>query len=547
MVSLCKKAIVALTLCGACLLATGGALGQTNPRFRLTDLGIPTDGAAPHAYAINAEGQAVGEFIYDYAGQNQADHAFLWLPEADYSLAAGIYDLTDLAGLTAAGQDGAAFDINDDGIIVGKQDLAGLPEVAFVWDMNEYDPNNYDWAYDLGSLFTGTPKTRLDEGGAAYAASNSAPAVVVGVTGDTPLGFQVALPFGVEEAEFDTLSPLSDTPADEWSTGYDVNTNDPVVAVGSSTPSYGIQPDCFPYDDAVRWDGAGSPRPASELPAFLDPNNPPDYSRAEALGVDEQDPPRIVGWGLEQIDYFEEPSDCMSRALFWEWDEQEEEYDTFNLGSLVGGSPDPRESVAEAIRNVGLNDALQVVGADTSFNDALMWERDGGSWSLTNLFDEISTGCNWIDLYNAMDINVDGWITGRGVNEVSDWRVYVLTPLSDCPEDVNGDEVVDIDDLFEVLGHWGDPVPGTIWVWDVNNDCTVDFNDVTAVLNAWGPCAGDGDAGDDSLATILYRWLADGGAAAMDENLVTWDQVNACLANDSEDGVQACLYGLLKK
>ena len=53
-----------------------------------------------------------------------------------------------------------------------------------------------------------------------------------------------------------------------------------------------------------------------------------------------------------------------------------------------------------------------------------------------------------------------------------------------CPADVNNDGVVDIDDLFEVLGHWGEG-PGQ---WDVNDDGTVDIDDIFAVLAAWGPC-----------------------------------------------------------
>ena len=53
-----------------------------------------------------------------------------------------------------------------------------------------------------------------------------------------------------------------------------------------------------------------------------------------------------------------------------------------------------------------------------------------------------------------------------------------------CPADVNGDEVVDIDDLFDILSHWGEG-PGT---YDVNDDGIVDIDDVFTVLAAWGPC-----------------------------------------------------------
>lgn len=546
MVSTREKVIVALTLCGACLFATEDAFGQV-PRFRLTDLGLPTNGVVPKAHAINDHGQVVGEVTYDHAGQNEAEHAFLWLPEADYGLAAGMHDLTDLAGLTAAGQDGAAFDINDDGIIVGSQDLAGLPIVAFAWDMSQYDPNNYDWAYDLGSLFTGAPKTQLDEGGTAYGVNNANPAVIVGKAGELPVGFQITLPHGGEDAEFEILSPLVDSPTDYVSVGHDVNMIDPIAVVGGSSPGTGFQPDCFPYNDAVRWTTAGSPRPAIELPAFLDPNNQPDYSEAEALGLDEQDPPRMVGWGREQIDYVGEPSDCMARALFWEWNEQSQVYDVANLGALVGGAPDPRQSSAWSIRDADPGELVQVVGLDEDFNEALLWERDGANWSLATLFDEIQTCCTWVNLTTAEDINTDGWITGRGVDQLTDWRVYVLTPPSDCPQDVNGDGTVDINDVFDVTANWGDCPVGAICTWDLDYNCVVDVDDLFLVINGpvWGDCDSE-SIGGRGLAMILNGWLRDGGEAALRRESVSWDQVNACLANESEDGVEACLYGLLK-
>lgn len=55
-----------------------------------------------------------------------------------------------------------------------------------------------------------------------------------------------------------------------------------------------------------------------------------------------------------------------------------------------------------------------------------------------------------------------------------------------CPEDVNSDTEVNIDDVFAVLAAWGacDNCPE-----DVNADGYVDIDDVFAVLAAWGPCS----------------------------------------------------------
>ena len=53
-----------------------------------------------------------------------------------------------------------------------------------------------------------------------------------------------------------------------------------------------------------------------------------------------------------------------------------------------------------------------------------------------------------------------------------------------CACDLNGDGIVDIDDLFEVLAHWGEGA-GT---YDINNDGVVDIDDLFEVLANWGPC-----------------------------------------------------------
>ena len=60
-----------------------------------------------------------------------------------------------------------------------------------------------------------------------------------------------------------------------------------------------------------------------------------------------------------------------------------------------------------------------------------------------------------------------------------------LAGIIDCPADVNGSGMVDIDDLFDVLGAWGtcEDCPE-----DVNNDGLVDIDDVFDVLAGWGPC-----------------------------------------------------------
>ena len=54
----------------------------------------------------------------------------------------------------------------------------------------------------------------------------------------------------------------------------------------------------------------------------------------------------------------------------------------------------------------------------------------------------------------------------------------------DCPSDLNDDETVDVVDLLEVVGFWGESnVPA-----DINGDGIVDVSDLLTVVDSWGPC-----------------------------------------------------------
>ncbi len=59
-----------------------------------------------------------------------------------------------------------------------------------------------------------------------------------------------------------------------------------------------------------------------------------------------------------------------------------------------------------------------------------------------------------------------------------------------CPADLTGDEQVNINDIFAVLGLWGecdDPCP-PYCDGDLTEDCTVNIDDIFAILGEWGPC-----------------------------------------------------------
>jgi hypothetical protein len=54
-----------------------------------------------------------------------------------------------------------------------------------------------------------------------------------------------------------------------------------------------------------------------------------------------------------------------------------------------------------------------------------------------------------------------------------------------CPADVDGDGLVGVQDLTEVILAWGAPGGSS----DVNDDGVVDVLDLTAIILAWGKCS----------------------------------------------------------
>jgi len=83
-----------------------------------------------------------------------------------------------------------------------------------------------------------------------------------------------------------------------------------------------------------------------------------------------------------------------------------------------------------------------------------------------------------------------GDITGNGrpdliVGNSGDVSLMVFYAADlECPADVTGDGVVDVLDLLELLGTWGQ----TGGAADINGDGIVDVLDLVALLGAWGPC-----------------------------------------------------------
>ena len=76
---------------------------------------------------------------------------------------------------------------------------------------------------------------------------------------------------------------------------------------------------------------------------------------------------------------------------------------------------------------------------------------------------------------------------GYGRINAANTIAAISTP---CTADLTGDDQVNIDDIFAVLGLWGncdDPCP-PYCLGDLTEDCTVNIDDIFAILGMWGPC-----------------------------------------------------------
>ncbi len=127
---------------------------------------------------------------------------------------------------------------------------------------------------------------------------------------------------------------------------------------------------------------------------------------------------------------------------------------------------------------------------------ACIW-LDGVPYNLRQyLINNGVTGLENTNIWNAFGVSADGTvITGTCYPDITSdliptaFRV-TMPKLPSCPADLTGDSQVNIDDIFAVLGLWGecpDPCP-PYCPGDLSEDCTVNIDDIFAILGLWGPC-----------------------------------------------------------
>jgi len=113
-----------------------------------------------------------------------------------------------------------------------------------------------------------------------------------------------------------------------------------------------------------------------------------------------------------------------------------------------------------------------------------IWPNYCTPWECIDWFDSDGDGklgyCDWMIFETP-----DGIVELHVVEVATDIDVTgpYPQPPEPCPADINGDGVVDVLDLLEVLAQWGTSGPA-----DINGDGIVDVLDLLEVLAAWGPC-----------------------------------------------------------
>jgi hypothetical protein len=133
----------------------------------------------------------------------------------------------------------------------------------------------------------------------------------------------------------------------------------------------------------------------------------------------------------------------------------------------------------------------------TEWNDELVIEvsnDDGANWTTVESIDDRQTW-TYVKWYVSDFVTPTNQVRVRFTADdspndslvealIDDFAVSVLEcEESECPEDINGDGVVDTEDLLILLGNWGNAGDG-----DVDGDGVVGTADLLMLLAAWGEC-----------------------------------------------------------
>ncbi|MBC8309528.1 MAG: hypothetical protein H8E83_03320 [Planctomycetes bacterium] len=78
-----------------------------------------------------------------------------------------------------------------------------------------------------------------------------------------------------------------------------------------------------------------------------------------------------------------------------------------------------------------------------------------------------------------------GWVTVQIESGSIQGNLSIQSVINPCYEDINGDSMVDVIDLLEVIGNWGYCLNCPA---DINRDDVIDVTDLLDLVGSWGPC-----------------------------------------------------------
>lgn len=486
------------------LACSGLALSQSDPfPYRIVDLGplgFSSDAQEIGTFDINERHQvAYGRVV----GNDTRPHVWLPFDDATYhpSLAAGENDLLTkfpISGFSV----GIAFDINDDGIVVGQVGGVerGVAGSRAAW-----------W-----NLKTGTRGLILPPPGSgpgtdwtrAIAVSDSAPPSLLVETWVIdecrPDCENPPIPPGTpSQATFVTTTSVT-LPTTAVGTVFSGLDCDPSFAgrdifigpsgpmlMGSSTSielvdnCIRVVPLCESKTNAAVIDVAGGITLLQDADATLPPQTRGSEARAAAAGG------AAVGWA-----FTDDGGSCRQGAAFWA--STTSFVDLHAVSGLNNGSG-TAFSVAEGISD---DAGSLVVGWTSSGGLPYLWIADGPSlWTAYELDvfaapppppDQplvIASSCPGAAPEQAHDVTTDGWIVAVGFGPSGGDHTFVLVPArSGCDSDLDGDGDVDFDDLLLLLSAYGDPLaPCSFTPKDLDNDGVIGFSDLLTLLAGWCP------------------------------------------------------------
>ncbi len=515
----------------AVLVTAGIAAAERPPVYEVVDLGRlgfihdpegRGGGLVPGTFDVNDHDQvAYARAIDDDAGGTVVK-PFLFLPEAAYDLPEGSNDLLQAFGGPGGPSVGAAFDVNNDGVVVGQIGGAGFFEGdAYAWILDPSDAS----LTQLVALPTPAP----GPGEPAYtwsravSISETAPWTILVHTGRSA-PCPSACDGGPPEQQ-DHLRSYVVTLAADGTTGPAVllaGDLDCEAAVGA----WGVSADgtvqvgsdlrvtekactnqlpglCAEDQSGLRWSGV-----LRDLDDFDPPGSIDDLlgSHAQDVGLDGL----AVGYG-EVL----EGGVCESRALLWD---PTGAIDTNLHGVSIDTSfyepgPQPIGFISETTSAaVGRNDApaRTIVGWDSASNRGVLWyETAPGSNAWRVMFPGVgsilyspgsviegscvSPGGQDAEVRYLYDVNDRQVVVGRvqflQSDPEFDQHLVLLIPRDGCTQaDTDQDGDVDFDDLLAVIDAFNDVCENCqLCPSDVDGSRVVDFQDLVEVLSSWTP------------------------------------------------------------